>query len=151
MAAPAYPIIPAESEEEQIKALYKTMLSHAGHADIVGPDGTKHSIPETVYKILLNILGKMQEGKTIALLPISEELTTRAAADYLGVSRQYLVRLLENGKIPFQKTGTHRRVYFKDIFEYKQQRDSARRQAIKDLAKKELEEGTYDFVLPDEE
>jgi len=150
MAAPAYPIVPTESEEEQIKALYK-MLSHAGRADIVGPDGTKHTIPGTVCKILVNVLSRMQEGKTIALLPIREELTSRAAADYLGVSRQYLVRLLEDGKIPFHKTGTHRRVYFKDVFEYKQRRDAARHQAIKDLAKKEFDEGTYDFVLPDEE
>lgn len=151
MAASAFPIIPAESEDEQIKALYKMMLSHPGHADIVGPDGTRHTIPDSVYKVLLNILAKMQAGKTIALLPIMEELTTKAAADYLGVSRQFLVRLLEQDKIPFHKTGTHRRIYFKDILEYKKHRDAGRHRAIKDLAQKELAEGTYDFVLPDEE
>lgn len=150
MAAPAYPIIPAEFEEEQIKSLYKLMLSHPGHAHIVGPDGSRHTIPESVYQVLLSVLAKMQEGQPIALLPIMEELTTKAAADYLGVSRQFLVRLLEQDKIPFHKTGTHRRIYFKDILEYKMKRDEARHKAIGDLARKELKEGTYDFSLPDE-
>jgi excisionase family DNA binding protein len=151
MAAPAYPIVPVKSEEEQIRALYKMMLSSSGHAVILGRDGTKHNIPESIYRILLNILAKMQEGKTITLLPIMEELTTRAAADYLGVSRQFLVQLLEQNEIPFHKAGTRRRIYFKDILDYKRRRDTARHQAIKNLAKKELNEGTYDFVLPETE
>jgi len=151
MAAPAYPITPVASEEEQIKALYKLLLQ-PGHAKLVGPDGEQHDIPGSVYQALLNVLAKMQEGKTIALLPIMEELTTKAAADFLGVSRQFLVRLLEEEKIPYHRTGTHRRVYFKDVMEYRKKRDEARHQAIKDMAKKELDEGTYDhFVLPDEE
>ena len=151
MAALAYPIVPAESEEDQIKALYKVMLLHPGGVQLTGPDGTLLTIPESVYKVLLSLLAKMQEGKTIAFLPIMEELTTKAAADYLGVSRQFLVRLLEQDKIPFHRTGTHRRVYFKDVLEYKKKRDVARHEAIKGLAKKELDEGTYDFILPDEE
>jgi excisionase family DNA binding protein len=151
MGAPAYPIIPAESEDEQIKALYK-MLLHPEHAQLVGPDGTQHTIPESVYKVLLSVLARMQEGKTVALLPIMEELTTKAAADFMGVSRQFLVRLLEEGKIPFHRTGTHRRIYFKDLLEYRKKRDAARHEAVNNLAKKELNEGTYDdFVLPEGE
>lgn len=151
MAAPAYPIIPVESEEEEIKALYK-MLLRPDHPQLVASDGTAHVIPESVFKVLLNVLARMQEGKTVALLPITEELTTKAAADFLGVSRQFLVRLLEQDKIPFHRTGTHRRIYFKDVLDYRKKRDYARHKAIKELARKELNEGTYDdFVLPDEE
>jgi excisionase family DNA binding protein len=151
MAALAYPIIPVESEEEQIKALYK-MLLHPDHPQLVDQNGTPHAIPESVHKVLLNVLARMQEGQTIALVPIMEELTTKAAADFLGVSRQYLVRLLEEGEIPFHRTGTHRRIYFKDIFDYRRKRDNERRNGIKKLARKELREGTYDdFVVPDEE
>jgi excisionase family DNA binding protein len=150
MAAPV-PIPPVESEEEEIKALHK-MLSLPGHAQLQGPDGSVVTIPESVYEVLRNVVAQMQEGNTIALLPIMEELTTKAAADYLGMSRQYLVRLLEEKTIPFHKTGTHRRIYFKDVLEYRKKRDAQRQQAIRDLAKRELEEGTYDtFVVPDEE
>jgi excisionase family DNA binding protein len=151
MASPVYSITPVESEEEQIKSLYKLLLK-PGHASLVGPDGSNQPIPESVYKVLVAVLGKMQEGKTIALLPIMEELTSKAAADMLGVSRQFLVRMLEDGKIPFHRTGTHRRIYFKDLVEYQTNRNAARHQAIENMAKRELDEGTYDaFVLPDDQ
>jgi excisionase family DNA binding protein len=97
------------------------------------------------------VVARMQEGKAIAVMPIMEELTTKAASNFLGVSRQYLVRLLDEGKIQFHRTGTHRRIYLKDVLEFRKKRDSERHQSIKDLARKELSEGTYDdFVLPDE-
>lgn len=151
MAAPPYPITPAESEEEQVRALHR-MLLLPGHAQLLGPDGSTQTIPESVYKILLSVVARMQEGKAIAVIPIMEELTTKAAANFLGVSRQYLVRLLDEGKIHFHRTGTHRRIYLKDILEFRKNRDSERHHAIKDLARRELNEGTYDdFVLPDEE
>jgi excisionase family DNA binding protein len=142
-------ITPVPSEGAEIRALYQ-LLNQPDHAQLVGPDGMRQPIPESVYKVLLNVVARMQEGETIALLPIMEELTTKAAADFLGFSRQFLVRLLEEGKIPFHRTGTHRRIYFRDLIDYRNKRDISRRKAIGDMARKELEEGTYDeFVLPD--
>jgi excisionase family DNA binding protein len=89
--------------------------------------------------------------KGLTLIGIMEELTTQAAANFLGISPQYLVRLLEENKIPFHRTGTHRRIYFKDLLEFRKKRDGERQKAIRNLARKELNEGTYDeFVVPDE-
>jgi excisionase family DNA binding protein len=93
----------------------------------------------------------MEEGQAITIIPASHELTSQEAADLLGVSRQYMVRLLEDGKLPFHRTGTHRRVYFQDLMTYKKERDSQRRAALDQMAREELEAGTYDvFVLPEE-
>jgi excisionase family DNA binding protein len=68
----------------------------------------------------------------------------------LGVSRQYVVQLLEQGKIPFHKAGTHRRVYLKDVMEYRKQRDAARRKMQDELAQEAVAEGIYDIVPPPE-
>ena len=70
--------------------------------------------------------------------------TTQAAADFLGVSRQHLVDLLEQGELPFHKAGSHRRVYFKDLRAYAEQRDQARRKTLDEVFDKVTEAGKYD-------
>jgi excisionase family DNA binding protein len=93
----------------------------------------------------------MQEGKAITIIPANHELSLQEAADLLGVSRQYMVRLLEDGKLPFHKPGTHRRIYLEDLMAYKNERDSRRLTVLGEMAREEVEAGTYDlFVSLDE-
>ena len=72
------------------------------------------------------------------------KLTTVEAASILGVSRQFLVNLLERGEIPYHMVGRHRRMYARDLFQYKARRDGDRHRAIRDLAQAEASEGLYD-------
>src|SRR5215469_11907676 len=74
------------------------------------PDGSRIDLPASVHEILVRVVEKMQEGKAIAVMPLMEELSTQAADDLLGVSRQFFVRECEAHKLPFHYTGTHRRV-----------------------------------------
>lgn len=78
------------------------------------------------------------------VIPVDEELTTQEAADILNVSRPYLVSLLEQGVIPFVKTGTHRRIPLGDLLEYKTRRDAQRRKALTELTQLSQELGLYD-------
>jgi excisionase family DNA binding protein len=64
----------------------------------------------------------------------------------LGISRPFFVKLLEAGKLPFHLTGTHRRIYLKDLLTYKQQRDQERRASIERLAEAADQSGQYDEV-----
>ncbi len=63
----------------------------------------------------------------------------------LGVSRQFLIKLLERGEIPHHMVGTHRRIYVRDLLAYKAKRDSSRRKILDDLTRAEAEEGLYDL------
>jgi hypothetical protein len=61
-----------------------------------------------------------------------------------------MVRLLEEGELPFHMIGSHRRVYLKDLLAYQKRRDAERHDAINRMARMELEAGTYDkVVLPE--
>ncbi len=76
----------------------------------------------------------MATGGAVADLRKDTELTTQQAADFLNVSRPFLVSLLESGAFPFRKVGTHRRVRFDDLRTYKASIDDARREALNQLA-----------------
>jgi excisionase family DNA binding protein len=74
---------------------------------------------------------------------VSEELTTQQAADILNVSHQYLVGLLEAQAIPCSKVGTHCRIRFGDLMNYKNDRDAKRREGLSQMTKKSQKLGLY--------
>jgi excisionase family DNA binding protein len=90
-------------------------------------------LPGAAVRFFIEILHNMAEGRAFTLMPMHAELTTQEAADFLNVSRPHVVRLLENGAIPFHKAGTHRRVSFADLDTYKRTSDMARRKALDDM------------------
>ena len=86
-------------------------------------DGEECDIPEAALRMLKNLLVQLSLGNSVTLMPIHAELTTQEAADLLSVSRPYLVGLLEAGKLPFHKAGSHRRIVLKDLMAYKKQQE----------------------------
>ena len=46
-------------------------------------------------------------------------MTTQQVANLLGVSRPFVVKLIDDGRLAGHKVGTHRRVYTRDAVAYK--------------------------------
>ncbi len=91
-------------------------------------------VPASALRLFAELLGHMAQGKAITLLPVDYELTTQEAAELLHVSRPYLVKLLEEKRLPSRKVGTRRRVQLQDVLAYKRQIDEARLQTLAALA-----------------
>ena len=86
----------------------------------------------------------MSQGNPISIVPIATEVTTQSAADMLSCSRPHLVKLLEEGKLPYTKVGKHRRIMFEDVIKYKQQMKEAQKQYLIEIMNADEESGLYD-------
>jgi excisionase family DNA binding protein len=100
-------------------------------------------VPREAAVLLAKILGFLANGEGVNVIPDTAELTTQQAAEFLNVSRPYLIKLLESGEIPFRLVGTHRRVRFRDLSEYKSRDDLTRRRAADELTQLTQELGLY--------
>ncbi len=99
------------------------------------------TVPMSAFRLFTDMLSAMARGEAVALIPTHTELTTQEAADLLLVSRPYLVKLLDDGKIPHHKVGTHRRIRFDDLMAYKRASDAERRRALEELVARDEELG----------
>ncbi len=121
MAAQAIRLAEVVFPPEDLTALLdlgRFLEMHAEPALLLGPDGEQVPLPDEVHEVLVKVVGAMREGKVITVVPRTQRLTTQEAADFLGVSRPTLVKLLEQGKIPYQQPGRHRRILFADLLAY---------------------------------
>ncbi|MFB2586763.1 helix-turn-helix domain-containing protein [Herbiconiux liukaitaii] len=95
--------------------------------------GKSIQVPAGLAEVLDSIVHRMVQGGRVVLESMPELLTTSTAADVLGVSRPTLVKLITDGKLPAVMRGTHRRVRWSDLSEFRQAREAERSVAINEL------------------
>jgi excisionase family DNA binding protein len=141
------PTLPTETDatlaRETSRLLAPRMSSKTPLSVRVG-DASKEEtlqLPASAVKMLVRILEEMARGNAVTLIPIHAELTTQEAADLLHISRPSLIQLLNEGKIEYRKVGTHRRVRFEALMQYKRRADAERRVALDELAAYDQELG----------
>lgn len=144
------PVAAPPEQQAQVAALFRALeriarqpRNRAPKCQLVGPKGESIPLPESVFYVLERVAEIMARGDSISVVPVGREVTTQQAADLLNVSRQYLVRLLDEGRIPFRKTGKHRRVRIEDVLSFKETRDKDRRAGLRQLSRMTEEFGGY--------
>jgi excisionase family DNA binding protein len=101
-------------------------------------------VPIQALRLLAKILHATAQGKPISIVPLAMEVTTQYAADFLGCSRPHLVKLLEEGVIPFTSVGRHRRVKFEDLQKYKKAMKASQKQLLIEMMKQDEDYNMYD-------
>lgn len=123
-----------EPTAEELPALGRILDALSSSARLVGPDGEAISLTPSAYEALRSVLACLARGEAISLVPAHTMLSTNEAADYLNVSRPFLIKLLERNEIPYEMVGTHRRVAFRDLAAYRDRRRRSRAEGLQELA-----------------
>ena len=134
-------VLPPEETESLTKLLAAVRKEPCGA--LVGPDNTRLELPVEAYRVLRDVLEAMAKGLAITVVPQHTMLTTQEAADLLGISRPTLVKLLENGEIPFESRGRHRRLLLTNLLTYQEKARRDRRAELDALVEEAGEHDLY--------
>jgi excisionase family DNA binding protein len=141
------PIRAALSERDAIRALDVALASKVPQASaliFLGPDKVEMAIPPSLNEALREAVEILLRGDAVSITAVHKELTTSQAALLLGMSRQFLTRLIDRGDIGCRLVGRHRRLKLLDVLDFKRRRDAARYRAIGNLTAQSAELGAYD-------
>ncbi|WP_343714032.1 excisionase family DNA-binding protein [Inquilinus sp.] len=110
---------------------------------ITGVEGGNVIVPLPARAVVLisELLSAMAKRVPFSVIPHDAEFTTQETADFLNVSRPYVVGLIDKGTLPARLVGRHRRVKFSDILTYEEGSKKRREAALKALAEEEEELG----------
>jgi excisionase family DNA binding protein len=87
----------------------------------------KVGIPEALLRSLLDAAKLVAEGHPFAVLAADDEVSAQEAADFLRVSRPYVLNLLKKGVLPYHMVGSHHRIPVSALIVYKQDQAPRRR------------------------
>lgn len=150
--------VPSSNESEQLAVVHDFITEHElGGKGSIAPRyflagataGEQVELPPHVYEVLRQVVQAMKQGLAVTVVPQAHVLTTQQAADLLGVSRPTVIKLLDAGRIPYSKAGSHRRVRLEDVLAYRQSRRAEQYAALEATASDYAAEQNVEEVLSD--
>jgi excisionase family DNA binding protein len=120
---------PSDISPEE-KARFDRMMTGEVRPVLLTDSGDVLELPKALNDLFVSVIQSMKNKQTVFVMREDEAFTTQAAANFLGISRQFFVRLLDGDELPFHHVGTHRRVFFKDLVAYQRRRSQARMSAL---------------------
>lgn len=141
---------PSKAEQREAMESYNALTAQIEQLRNPFPDvgieetGEKIKVPLKALKLLAYILKITSEGKPVSIVPVATEMTTQAAAEILGCSRPHLVKLLEEGVIPYTKVGKHRRVKYDAVMKYRRTMKANQKERLIEMMKTDEDSGLYD-------
>lgn len=110
--------------------------SRAAAITLTTTDGAHPTVelPPAALKLIGQLLGALSEGRAVTIIPSKQEFSTVEAANFLNVSRPFVIKEIEEGRLPHRKVGTHRRVAFEDLVVYAREMRKRQEGALERMA-----------------
>ncbi len=137
-------VLPPEESLDSLLALLTG--AEAPSTTLTGPSGEHLVLPPDVFEALRAVVTAMAQGQAVTIAPVHQRLTTQEAADLLGISRPTFVKLLEDGEMPYEQPGRHRRVLLSDVLAYRKRRSVQSRDALDRMVEIADESGMYELT-----
>ena len=137
---------PSDISQEELKNLFQ-VIDGGGQAVLIDADGNRLPLPKALNDLFLSIAQAIKRKEIVFLMHEDEAFTTQAAANFLGISRQHFVRILESGEIEYHHVGTHRRVLYKNLLEYRNKRSRLRKEKIDEITDMVVSAGLEDTTV----
>lgn len=131
-----------------LRQIESFLAANSSKAALVDASGVHRPIPDEIFRALEQVANALANGNGVTVAPYGMQLTTQQAADFLGISRPTLVKLLESGQIAFELRGRHRRVTLRDVVDYQSRFRVERKIALDDLARSGQESTLASDELP---
>lgn len=103
--------------------------------------GRAVELPMSAVRLLMKALAELEKGHAVTVVPVHAQLTTQRAADLLGVSRPFLIKEIEAGKLRCDKVGTHRRIAYENFLAYRARMRQTQNDAMDALVEQAQELG----------
>ena len=132
------PVVPTDQDAELARESGRLLSQFAAHdirIRVDAPGALDVDLPASAVDLLVRLLAEMGDGNSVTLTSIQQELTTQQAAQVLGVSRPFLVKLLDKRRIPFRWVGSHRRILLSHLKRFKDEMDAQRHEILGELAR----------------
>jgi excisionase family DNA binding protein len=141
-------VIPASDEQSSLVRLADLLSGGDGRSLGLIRSGVEVELPRSVREVLTRVAEVLASGRGVAVVPVDRELTTREAADLLGISRPTLIKLLDAGEIGYSRPNSSRRIPLDQVLSYKERRSRKRRELLSEMTADAVELGMYGSPAP---
>jgi excisionase family DNA binding protein len=131
----------SEAEREMARAAQRCLMEAIDHSRAAAialhsqdGQGPVVDLPPQALRLIAQVLGALSERRSVVVMPAGREFSTVEAANFLNVSRPFLIKELEAGRLPFRMVGTHRRIAFEDLAAYAEAMRAGQQSALDSMA-----------------